>query len=98
MDHGPAFQALWTRLRREVRQLQDKGYYGDGSCLVYKKSRYSHLPIGYWSSGTRLADSVRVSGDGIESGDLPEYMVRKNPVSRVTDFNLSCSAVVHKLG
>jgi len=29
MNHGPAFQALWKRLRTEVRQLQDKGYYGD---------------------------------------------------------------------
>lgn len=30
MDHGPAFQALWSRLRAEVRRLQDRGYYGDG--------------------------------------------------------------------
>lgn len=30
MNHGPAFQALWSQLRTEVRQLQDKGYYGDG--------------------------------------------------------------------
>ena len=30
MNHGPAFQALWSRLRVEVRQLQDRGYYGDG--------------------------------------------------------------------
>lgn len=30
MNHSPAFQALWARLRKEVRQLQDKGYYGDG--------------------------------------------------------------------
>lgn len=30
---------------------------------------------GYWSSGTRLADSATVSGSGIEAGDLPEYMV-----------------------
>ncbi|THV03234.1 WLM-domain-containing protein [Dendrothele bispora CBS 962.96] len=58
MNHGPAFQALWKRLRTEVRQLQDKGYYGDG----------------YWSAGTRLADSATVSGQGIEMGDLPEYM------------------------
>ncbi|KAF9048620.1 WLM domain-containing protein [Panaeolus papilionaceus] len=58
MNHGPAFQALWTRLRAEVRQLQDKGYYGDG----------------YWSSGTRLSDSTRVGGVGIEEGDFPEYI------------------------
>ncbi|CAA7267167.1 unnamed protein product [Cyclocybe aegerita] len=58
MNHGPAFQALWSRLRVEVRQLQDRGYYGDG----------------YWSSGRRLRDSARVGGEGIEEGDLPEYM------------------------
>ncbi|KAF8992841.1 hypothetical protein BDQ17DRAFT_1392767 [Cyathus striatus] len=58
MNHGPAFQALWSRLRTEVRQLQDRGYYGDG----------------YWSSGTRLADSARVDGEGIEATDIPEYM------------------------
>lgn len=58
MNHGPAFQALWSRLRAEVRRLQDRGYYGDG----------------YWSSGTRLRDSARVGGVGIDAGDLPEYM------------------------
>lgn len=30
MNHGPGFQALWQKLRGEVRQLQNKGYYGDG--------------------------------------------------------------------
>ncbi|KAI0719312.1 WLM-domain-containing protein [Cerioporus squamosus] len=58
MNHGPAFQALWTKLRNDVRDLQGKGYYGDG----------------YWSSGIRLADSARMSGQGLEAGDLPEYM------------------------
>ncbi|RDB25998.1 DNA-dependent metalloprotease WSS1 [Hypsizygus marmoreus] len=58
MHHGPSFQVLWRQLRAEVRTLQDKGYYGDG----------------YWSSGTRLADSSRVAGQGIEPGDIPEYM------------------------
>ncbi|KIJ70022.1 hypothetical protein HYDPIDRAFT_79182 [Hydnomerulius pinastri MD-312] len=58
MNHGPAFQALWRQLRQEVRALQNRGYYGDG----------------YWSSGTRLADSARIAGQGIEMGDLPEYM------------------------
>ncbi|KAF6754493.1 WLM domain-containing protein [Ephemerocybe angulata] len=58
MNHGPAFQALWKRLRLEVGQLQQKGYYGDG----------------YWSSGQRLADSARVQGDGIEAGEFPEFM------------------------
>ncbi|EIM91267.1 WLM-domain-containing protein [Stereum hirsutum FP-91666 SS1] len=58
MNHGPDFQKLWAQLRQEVRALQERGYYGDG----------------YWSSGTRLADSATVSGSGIEAGDLPEYM------------------------
>ncbi|KAH8092588.1 WLM-domain-containing protein [Cristinia sonorae] len=58
MNHGPAFQALWSQLREEVRQLQSKGYYGDG----------------YWSSGQRLADSVIVGGSNGASGALPEYM------------------------
>ncbi|KAG6817347.1 hypothetical protein H0H87_009946 [Tephrocybe sp. NHM501043] len=70
MNHGPAFQALWKQLRTEVCALQDKGYYGDG----------------YWSSGTRLADSVKVNGEGIEPGDLPEYVcggaqTRKRPTT-----------------
>jgi len=71
MDHGPAFQALWRRLQQEVRALQGKGYYGDG----------------YWSCGTRLVDSVKIAGQGIEMGDLPEYMCggahsRRRPASR----------------
>ncbi|KAJ7593048.1 WLM domain-containing protein [Mycena floridula] len=58
MNHGPAFQKLWSDLRAEVRALQDKGYYGDG----------------LFSAGTRLADSATVPGEGIENGELPEYM------------------------
>ncbi|KAF9267705.1 WLM-domain-containing protein [Marasmius fiardii PR-910] len=58
MNHGPAFQALWRDLRNEVRQLQNKGYYGDG----------------YWSSGKHLADSATMTGEGIDHGELPEYM------------------------
>lgn len=58
MNHGPAFQALWQQLRNDVRALQNRGYYGDG----------------YWSSGTRLADSAKIAGQGIGTGDLPEYM------------------------
>ncbi|KAF9226524.1 WLM-domain-containing protein [Gyrodon lividus] len=58
MNHGLAFQALWRQLRQDVRALQNRGYYGDG----------------YWSSGTRLVDSAKISEQGIEMGDLPEYM------------------------
>ncbi|KAF5377379.1 hypothetical protein D9757_008031 [Collybiopsis confluens] len=58
MNHGPAFQALWQRLKNELRQLQDKDYYGDG----------------YWSGGTRLADSAAIPGQGLDTGELPEYI------------------------
>jgi hypothetical protein len=30
MNHGPAFQALCAELRKDIRKLQNKGYYGDG--------------------------------------------------------------------
>ncbi|KDQ24875.1 hypothetical protein PLEOSDRAFT_1090492 [Pleurotus ostreatus PC15] len=33
-----------------------------------------HFSTGYWSSGTRLADSARVGGLGLDAGELPEYM------------------------
>ncbi|KAG5350885.1 hypothetical protein C0989_008919 [Termitomyces sp. Mn162] len=82
MNHGPDFQVLWKQLRTEVRVLQDKGYYGDG----------------YWSSGTRLGDSAKVTGQGIEPGELPEYLVRP----RLDRFHFGrtignlCSAVVRR--
>ncbi|PSR75599.1 hypothetical protein PHLCEN_2v9079 [Hermanssonia centrifuga] len=56
-DHGPAFQALWAQLCKELKDLQAKGYYGDG----------------YWSSGTRLVDSARISAQTLVQDDLPEY-------------------------
>lgn len=31
--------------------------------------------LGYWSSGIRLADSAKIAAQGIETGELPEYMV-----------------------
>ncbi|CDO68948.1 hypothetical protein BN946_scf185000.g91 [Trametes cinnabarina] len=58
MNHGSAFQALWAKLRNDVRELQRKGYYGDG----------------YWSSGIRLADSAPIGGHGHEAVELPEFM------------------------
>lgn len=85
MNHGPAFQALWAQLRREVRELQAKGYYGDGALRFYL---LPVLPLthvagtlikcytGYWSAGTRLADSARVGPQDLQDGELPEYMVR----------------------
>ena len=59
MNHGREFQKLWAQLRVEVRALQGRGYFGDG----------------YWSSGSRLMDSARVGGQGIDDFDLPEYVV-----------------------
>ena len=59
MNHGREFQKLWAQLRMEVRALQARGYFGDG----------------YWSSGSRLMDSARVGGQGIDDFDLPEYVV-----------------------
>ncbi|EJF64929.1 WLM-domain-containing protein [Dichomitus squalens LYAD-421 SS1] len=71
MNHGPAFQALWAKLRADVRRLQSEGYYGDG----------------FWSSGTRVADFARMGGQGLDSDDLPEFMCggaqsRARPASR----------------
>jgi DNA-dependent metalloprotease WSS1 len=60
MNHGPAFQALWARLKNEVRTLQSRGYFGDG----------------FWSSGTRLTAAGLASGHRVDPGELPEYMVR----------------------
>lgn len=67
MNHGPGFQALWSQLSRDVRDLQGKGYFGDG----------------YWSSGTRIADSTRVGPQDLIEGDLPEYMVRAHILPRL---------------
>ncbi|KAI6047220.1 WLM-domain-containing protein [Pisolithus marmoratus] len=71
MNHGPAFQNLWRLLRQQVRDLQNRGYFGDG----------------YWSAGRRLEDSAEVAGQGIQAGDLPEYVCggahsRVRPVRR----------------
>ncbi len=75
MNHGPAFQKLWTQLRREVKALQDKGYYGDG----------------YWSSGTRLSDSAPIGGQGVADLELPEYVVSCGITNRsFADFILKC--------
>ncbi len=49
---------------------------------------------GYWSAGTRLADSAKVAGEGIDPGDLPEYMVRRsNMLSLTSTFHLSYFSV-----
>ncbi|KAF8591279.1 hypothetical protein K439DRAFT_1627008, partial [Ramaria rubella] len=56
MDHSSAFHSLRRQLSAEVAELRRKGYYGDG----------------YWSAGTRLSDSKRVSG-GWADQELPEY-------------------------
>ncbi|KAH9462583.1 hypothetical protein MJO28_002651 [Puccinia striiformis f. sp. tritici] len=58
MNHGPHFQKLNLQLRKEIQQLQQKGYYGPG----------------FWSSGQRLRDSAVLHGDAaLHASDLPEY-------------------------
>jgi hypothetical protein len=51
---------------------------------------------GYWSSGQRLTDSARVAGEGIEPGDLPEYMVRCATIVSRSINDKAYSAAVHK--
>ncbi|OWZ27687.1 hypothetical protein C347_06114 [Cryptococcus neoformans AD2-60a] len=80
MNHGPKFQKvrvyarrctpppkkntdpLMMQLMREIKadvaKLQARGYYGDG----------------FWSDGKRLADSVRMGGEGLRPSDFPEYI------------------------
>lgn len=80
MNHGPAFQTLWQQLRNDVRALQNRGYYGDGThSTKFLLHSTPYKSPGYWSSGTRLADSAKIAGQGIEMGDLPEYMVSRPP-------------------
>lgn len=70
MNHGPGFQALWAQLRREVRELQGKGYYGDGMQFPISPSRSefeSVLPflsqdIGPLEPGLRTPPAWAVKG------------------------------------
>ncbi|SPO29352.1 uncharacterized protein UTRI_04919_B [Ustilago trichophora] len=59
MNHIPSQHGKLDReLRNECRQLQARGYYGDG----------------FWSAGQRLQDNAFVAGCGINSlQGLPEY-------------------------
>lgn len=45
-------------IKADVAKLQARGYYGDG----------------FWSDGKRLADSVRMGGEGLRPSDFPEYV------------------------
>lgn len=45
-------------IKADVAKLQARGYYGDG----------------FWSDGKRLADSVRMGGEGLRPSDFPEYI------------------------
>ncbi|WVQ70897.1 hypothetical protein IAR50_000422 [Cryptococcus sp. DSM 104548] len=58
MNHGPKFQKLMNDIKADVGRLQARGYYGDG----------------FWSDGKRLADSVRMGGEGLRASDFPEYV------------------------
>ncbi|GAC99771.1 hypothetical protein PHSY_007374 [Pseudozyma hubeiensis SY62] len=59
MNHIPSQHGKLDReLRNECRELQARGYYGDG----------------FWSAGQRLEDNAFVAGSGISSlQGLPEY-------------------------
>ncbi len=59
MNHIPSQHGKLDReLRNECRELQARGYYGDG----------------FWSAGQRLQDNGFVAGDGLNSlQGLPEY-------------------------
>ncbi|WAR53045.1 hypothetical protein PtB15_2B474 [Puccinia triticina] len=58
IHHSAQFQKLNLQLRKEIQQLQQKGYYGPG----------------FWSSGQQLRDSAVIHGDaGLTASDLPEY-------------------------
>lgn len=59
MNHIPSQHGKLDReLRNECRELQTRGYYGDG----------------FWSAGQRLEDNAFVAGNGINSlQGLPEY-------------------------
>ena len=59
MNHIPSQHGKLDReLRNECRELQGRGYYGDG----------------FWSAGQRLQDNAFVAGSGINSlQGLPEY-------------------------
>ncbi|KNZ43944.1 hypothetical protein VP01_968g2 [Puccinia sorghi] len=57
IHHSAQFQKLNLQLRKEIQQLQQRGYYGPG----------------FWSSGQRLRDSAVLHGDGsLTASDLPE--------------------------
>ncbi len=59
MNHIPSQHGKLDReLRGECRELQSKGYYGDG----------------FWSAGQRLQDNAFIAGSGMNSlQGLPEY-------------------------
>ncbi|RSH84144.1 uncharacterized protein EHS24_005647 [Apiotrichum porosum] len=58
MNHRKDFQELNAAIKKDVAQLQSKGYYGDG----------------FWSNGKRLGDSVPMGSDGLDRTSLPEHV------------------------
>lgn len=54
----PLMMQLMREIKADVAKLQARGYYGDG----------------FWSDGKRLADSVRMGGEGLRPSDFPEYI------------------------
>ena len=68
MNHGPAFQALWKKLRNDVRELQAKGYYGDGGS--------SARPRQVCLTGTRRLLVVRQPPLGLGQSGRPRLRLR----------------------
>ncbi|ORY23213.1 WLM domain-domain-containing protein [Naematelia encephala] len=58
MNHGPKFQKLMASIKKDVREMQARGYFGDG----------------FWSDGRRLKDSVKMGAEGLKPSDFPEYV------------------------
>ncbi|KAL7424765.1 hypothetical protein Q5752_000449 [Cryptotrichosporon argae] len=58
MNHGAEFQKLNAAIKRDVAQLQARGYYGDG----------------FWSDGRRLRDDARMGDESLCQSDFPEYI------------------------
>ena len=103
MNHGPAFQALWAKLRADVRRLQSEGYYGDGSHASafsrernpdrYVKDSGPREPVSQTSHGWEVTVSIPETSPNSWCCVLlsPSYMRAAHTVGR------PCSAVEHKV-
>lgn len=67
-----------AKVKRGSQTTSEQGilwrWYGISYAITYLKNLIN-FSTGYWSAGTRLADSAVVSGQGLDAGELPEYIV-----------------------